>query len=448
MSGKNNTADLVTKMEGEELDGTWPNHRLDSFDGVNSTPWELKTPTMAWNYPRFSAGDETPVNPNSVAGKHYSFNPQGFVFTMAGSLDREEGYLDGTGSDARFRHPEGVAVDHEGYVYVADTGNHAIRMISPSGKVTTLAGTGSPGSKDGIATEGAQFSSPTDIAVWRDWAWWPYPNPIDPDSFLYRNGNGVLALFVTDAANHRIRKITGDIGIDPDSGEKVWSNVNVKCFCGRCDPLLNKPEPGFADGKKETARFDSPLGLTVSSAGNVLVADTNNHLIRMMDQFGAVTTLAGSTNGVPFHYPSDVSLDSSEVGVIVTDRHHIHKVNLNDGSVARLAGGDNEGSRDGDGSEATMNNPTSITVTGDGVAYVADAASCRIRRISRTAAFAQQVSCGDTLASIMRPNGCSSYNYPIDEYGLSATPAQGNIYYNYQYRNEFDADLGHNFIGR
>ena len=197
LSGLNSTAEFVTIMEGE-LDGKWPNHRVDSSHGVNSTRWELPSPTMAWNYPRFAEGDETPMNPIS-ASKNYSFNPQGFVYTLAGSQNGEEGFVDGLGSDARFRHPEGVAVDHDGYVYVADTGNHAIRMISPSGRVSTLAGTGSPGSDDGFAVDGARFSSPTDIAVWRDWAWWPYPNPLDEDSFLYRNGNGTLALFVADA---------------------------------------------------------------------------------------------------------------------------------------------------------------------------------------------------------------------------------------------------------
>jgi len=454
MSGEDSTAALVTNMEGKLPDGQWPNHRVDSLQGVNSTPWELPSPTMAWNYPRYPDSTNIPMNPN--AGEKYSFNPQGFVFTMAGSQNGEEGFLDGTGSDARFRHPEGVAVDHDGYAYIADTGNHAVRMISPSGKVSTIAGTGAPGNEDGFATEGAQFSSPADIAVWRDWSWWPYPNPIDPDSVLYRNGNGTLALFVADTANHRIRKISGVVEFDPDSGEKIWSNVTVECFSGRCD---KNPEPGFADGKKVNTRFDAPLGLTVSSDGRVFVADTNNHLIRMIDQFGTATTIAGSVNRYEanpnvhsiiqsrLNYPSDVALGSNDGAVIVTDRHHIHNVNLGDGTMATLAGGENEGDRDGDGSESTLNNPTSIAVTGDGVAYVADSASCRIRRASNTL-FALQASCLDSLTSIMRPNGCSSYNIPIDEYGIGATPVEGNIYYNHQFRDEFDIDLGQNFIGR
>ena len=99
LSGENSTAAYVTKMEREELDGYWPNHRVDSLRGVNSTPWELPSPTMAWNSPKFSTGHDVPINPN--AGKQYAFNPQGFVFTMAGSQYGEEGFLDGIGSDTR-----------------------------------------------------------------------------------------------------------------------------------------------------------------------------------------------------------------------------------------------------------------------------------------------------------------------------------------------------------
>eukprot|EP00985_Skeletonema_marinoi_P033166 scaffold40638_cov190-Skeletonema_marinoi.AAC.2 len=142
-SGENNTTVRVTMEE------------------LNSTPWEPGSyPTTTWEYPRSIEGDTLPTP---------LFNSQGYVFTLAGSKSGEEGFVDGEGSDARFRHPEGVAVDHDGYVYVADTGNNAIRMISPNGNVTTIAGTGKSGSKDGLSTEGVQFSSPTDIALWRDW---------------------------------------------------------------------------------------------------------------------------------------------------------------------------------------------------------------------------------------------------------------------------------------
>ena len=379
----------------------------------------------------------------------------------------------------RFRHPEGVAVDHNGYIYVADTGNHAIRMISPSGNVTTLAGTGSPGDKDGFASEGAQFSSPTDIAVWRDWAWWPYENPIDPDSFLFQNGNGSVVLFVADTGNHRIRKVSGDIEVDRESGNEIWTNVRVECFSGRCDNRSNNPQPGFADGSKGNSRFDSPQGLTVSNGGRVFVADTNNHLIRAIDQFGTVKTIAGSlavaekkrngfeVEGCPepcltgkpgssdgestesyFTYPVDLALEPNEEAILVTDRHHVRRVDLSNDSVTTLAGGDDEGERDGDGSESTFNNPASITVTGDGVAYVVDSASCRIRRVSSPTHFVPQASCSDSLSNIMRPSGCNSYNSPIDDYGLAATPVEGNLHYNFMYRNEFDIDLGRDFIGR
>ena len=104
MSGENSTAEYVTKMEGELDDSsTWPNHRLgSSVHGVNSTPWELPLPTMAWNYPKYFGSDELPINPNTNVGEKNSFNPQGFVFTMAGSLDGDEGFVDGLSSTARY----------------------------------------------------------------------------------------------------------------------------------------------------------------------------------------------------------------------------------------------------------------------------------------------------------------------------------------------------------
>jgi len=110
--------------------------------------------------------------------------PAGVVSTMAG-LALATGSADGTGSDARFNYPRGVAVDRAGNVYVADTWNHTIRKITPGGVVTTLAGTaGLPGSYNGSGTI-AQFSWPTGVTV---------------DSA----GN----VYVADSGNNEIRKIT------------------------------------------------------------------------------------------------------------------------------------------------------------------------------------------------------------------------------------------------
>ena len=409
-------------------------------------------------------------------------------------------------------------MDQDGYVYVADTGNHAIRMISPHGTVTTLAGTpgqagfqngqgyppvvpgggGGRGGNNDTDTGGgstsavaASFSSPSGIAIWRDWLWWSYPNPIDPDLSLYRNGNGTLVLFVADTGNHCIRKIVAKevYSNATTTGEKILKNVRVECFSGSCehgtDASATIPQAGLADGNPYRSRFDSPRGLAVSNAGNVYVADTNNHIIRIIDRFGNTQTLAGTMTlaekndlGEPFEgcpypclagvagqddgpfssarfsYPSDVAIEQSrgrnsdEESILITDLHVLRHLNLIRKEVTTVAGQKGEGESDGEGNETSFNKPDGITVTADGFAYIVDSTSCRIRRASPQNFTVPLAMCNDTFSSMFRPSGCSSYDPQVDRAGMKNSPQSGNIYYNYRYRNMKHHGLGEHYIGR
>jgi len=120
--------------------------------------------------------------------------PEGVVSTLAGGT---RGFSDGTGTEAWFNSPSGVAVDNSGNVYVADSVNNRVRKITPDGVVSTLAGNGTRGFRDGVGTE-AWFHSPHGLAV-------------DSSNNVY----------VADTGNHRIRKITpeGEISTLAGSGK-------------------------------------------------------------------------------------------------------------------------------------------------------------------------------------------------------------------------------------
>jgi sugar lactone lactonase YvrE len=179
----------------------------------------------------------------------------GNVTTLAGN--GFPGFADGTGGangTAMFRQPEGVAVDSVGTVYVADFGNHRIRMIDASGNVTTLAGNGHLGFADGTGGPdgGAEFDFPSGVAV---------------DT----GGN----VYVADKDNNRVRKIDA---------------------LGTVSTLAGNGFSGYSDGTggpNGTAEFDFPSGVAVDAQGNVYVADAANDSIRLIDPSGDVTTLAG-----------------------------------------------------------------------------------------------------------------------------------------------------------
>jgi hypothetical protein len=144
-----------------------------------SKPWTNQVDL--WQYPRNCSQLRTqshgtaqctysqPAETATVTKFSPSFNPQGFLFTYAGS--GRAGFVDGPAGTAQFFGPRGVAVDENGYVFVADTLNNAIRMVRPDGDVVTVAGQG-PGDvhagwQDGPCTA-ATFAQPTGVAVKHD----------------------------------------------------------------------------------------------------------------------------------------------------------------------------------------------------------------------------------------------------------------------------------------
>ena len=199
--------------------------------------------------------------------------PQGDVSTLAGSGIPM--FVDGTGAQARFNAPTGIAIDAAGTLYVADADNNRIRKIMPGGIVSTLAGSGAPGFADG-ADSVAQFNYPTGVAV---------------DA----SGN----VFVADANNHRIRKVTP---------------------AGVVSTLAGSGDQGFADNTGLLAKFNYPTALAVDVLGNVYVADNNNHRIRKITMAGVVSTVAGTgvagfADGndavAQFNFPDGIAINPS-----------------------------------------------------------------------------------------------------------------------------------------
>ncbi|SHL01913.1 NHL repeat-containing protein [Hymenobacter psychrotolerans] len=174
-------------------------------------------------------------------------SPAGVVSTLAGSGVR--GFADGDAATAQFDLPNGIAVDRQGVVYVADGANYRIRKISPAGQVSTLAGSGVAGYADGTGAA-AQFQYVAGLAL---------------------DGQGNL--FVADLQNHRIRKVSP---------------------AGVVTTVAGSGTSGYADGAAAAAQFKAPAWVAVDADGTLFVTDGENHRIRKISTDGQVSTIAGT----------------------------------------------------------------------------------------------------------------------------------------------------------
>lgn len=355
-----------------------------SYFGYGSIGWTsgLGLATSIAAAPR-NSGTGTQLYITTKSGAIWTTAPgTPVVTTFAGGT---LGFIDGIGKAAQFKNPSASAVDSSNNLYVADTGNNAIRKITPAGQVITLA---------------IHFETPRGVAV--DASGNVYVADADtysikkvtPDGFVtttfagsgikgYKDGPGATARFsslgqlavdaggyvyVADTGNHVIRKIT------PDG--------DVTTLAGR--------DYGFVDDTGAAAQFRFPTGVAVDSSGNVYVADSRNHAIRKISPAGVVTTLAGNGTagyhdgtgpGAQFDYPGSVTVDSSGIVYVADNYNYLIRAITPARVVTTLAGNRTNGYRDGVASNAEFSQPTTVAVDANGSLYVTDENNNAVRRI-------------------------------------------------------------------
>ena len=291
----------------------------------------------------------------AAAGQNFTIRkitPEGVVSTLAGALG-QQGSLDGIGAAARFGGISGMVADDDGTLYVAEGGNRTIRKVSPTGEVTTLAGSaGEEGDADGLGAA-ARFGRPWGIAL---------------DS----TGN----IFVSDAGNHTLRKITPAGMVSTVAGKSGFA--------------------GGLDGTGEEARFIELSALVSDTANNIYGTDSVDGTIRKITPAGVVTTFVGvgRDNAIESIDGPDSAAQlapitglafASNGDIYIADYFHsvIRKFPADEKMIYTYAGGmDIRGDTDGPALEARFSAPFGVAVDDDGVVYVADTGNNKIRRIS------------------------------------------------------------------
>lgn len=466
---------------------------------------------------RFNAPADVALNPDGTLvvaewENHQlrKVTPDGKVTSLAGDPE-VSGWEDGTGRAGRFVYPSGICVDGLGFVYVADAGAHLIRRVTPLGAVTTIAGTGGvPGSDDGNGLS-ASFNTPSDVAIdangnlfvadsgnhvirkitsngtvstfagamgeagvedgQRLQARFDFPALLafGPGNALYVvesshtlrriDANGLVQTLAGssgeagyfDAAGTAARfNFPSGLAVRPDGtvvltdyGNNVIREVPV---VGETRTVSGVALPNAADGIGSGARFDGPAGLAVDGSGTVYVADWNNSALRRIRPNGEVTTLAGSAGhpgisdglgrAAQFIQPADVVLDSRGNAFVVDAGAHTIRRVTPQGEVSTFAGkGGESGTAGGLGVNARFNAPGGIGIGPGDVLYVADSGNHIIRKIEPSGLVS-------TLAGSPMEPGYRDADGPFSQFNSPADVAvdgSGNLYV---------ADLGNNSLRR
>jgi sugar lactone lactonase YvrE len=278
----------------------------------------------------------------------------GTISTVAGTGSPDYNGDDIAATSASLQWPHDVTVDEGGVVYIADSAHHRIRMVTTDGVITTVAGTGQPGSTgDGGPATAARIQNPKSVVV--------------HDGSLYFS-----------SLEDKVRRVDLTSGVIT-----TVAGTDVAGYSGDGGPATS-------------ATLDSPQRIAVDSVGNLYVADTGNSVVRRIDAgTGVITTVAGdgtpgsSGNGAlattaQIDHPRGLALDGDQVLYIAdSDSHCVRRVNLETGIIRRVAGTMEKGFS-GDGGparEAQLYQPRGLSVTPDGDLLIADTFNDRLRMV-------------------------------------------------------------------
>jgi sugar lactone lactonase YvrE len=283
----------------------------------------------------------------------------GIIDTIAGNGTKGFDWnLSGQATSMKLNEPMGIAVDASGNLFIADSGNHCIRKVIPSGALSTIAGTGTAGFNEDESdasknkAKNAQLTHPTGVAV-------------------DLNGNLVIA----DSGNNRIRKIaSGIISTVAGNGNSGFSGDG---------------------GSATSAQLHLPNSVTVDMAGNLYISDSYNFRIRKVTPGGVISTIAGQgtagfsgdgglATSAQLYLPMGISLDASD-NLYIADyvNRRIREV-ASDGLINTVAGIGTQGFS-GDGGPATLAQlhlPTGVSSDGTGNLFIADSNNSRIRKVT------------------------------------------------------------------
>jgi len=368
-----------------------------TFAGGGTSPLDgVPAITAALSIPRglavTAAGDLPLVDTGAVKVRRVS--TAGVISTVAGNGGANSGGDGGPATAAGLNNPISVAVDATGNIFIAESSGHRVRRVSVTGTISTFAGSGIAGSTGGGGTATlARLNEPYGVAV-------------DPA------GN----VFVAEMAGQRIRKIA------PDGMISTVAGTGVAGFSG--------------DGALATAaQLRNPMSVTLDSAGDPVIADSDNYRLRRVLSDGTIVTIAGdgrneggwncclagfsgdggTATQAQLWSPRAIALDPSGNLYIADELNHRVRRVTPTGTITTVAGNGVAGfSGDGGpGTSARLNSPTGVAADSFGNVYIADDFNARVRRLSTNgqintfAGTGQQGNGGDggaaTSALLFRP---------------------------------------------